>query len=494
MPLGAKLLLGVGYLMIVACVIIDLMTGPKTTLSPVLIAVPVLAAVRARSVWTPLAAGALAIVVVIVLAWRNAGVPTVVHVSAAGCVLMAAAITAGVIALLHREERAAARLHGITEAVQRALLRPLPPRIGRMQVAVRYVAAEPDARIGGDLYDMLETRFGVRVLLGDVRGKGVDAVEAASDILGVFRDAARTEPGLDGVAARLDGAVARRDRSEDFATAILVTQAPGDNDTAVIVNCGHPPPLLRRRGAVTEVSPEVPAPPLGLLELTDAAYRSQKIPFRPGDLLLLFIDGTSEARNLHGRFYPVAEPLQVMGENDPGPLLDRVLDDLRSWTGGRIRDDVALMALRCTSKESPIQSTPGTTAPDEARVWWEALRAQGAEGVMIKSLKGAHPGRRRGRRKARPDTIDCPVVGYVGYPARPTHLAVELPDGRVTLSRRLSAPACFHAAVCLVASGPGLPARTGGGEAYTTCDRGLLVEVIAETTGHPPVTVTRVRK
>ncbi|MET7307723.1 SpoIIE family protein phosphatase [Streptomyces sp. NPDC005571] len=70
-------------------------------------------------------------------------------------------------------------------------------------------------------------------------------------------------------------------------------------------------------------------------------------PFQPGDLLLLFTDGTSEARNRQGHFYPVAERLRGIGESDPGALLDRVLDDLRSWTGGRIRDDVALMALRC---------------------------------------------------------------------------------------------------------------------------------------------------
>ncbi|MFE9867804.1 PP2C family protein-serine/threonine phosphatase [Streptomyces sp. NPDC005506] len=349
LPLGVKFLLGLGCLMVLACLVVDLLSGPDSTLSPVLISVPVLAAVGARRVWAPLAAGVLAIILVFVLARVNPSVPTVIHVSSAACVVLAAAVTSGVIALMRREEQAAARLHNITEAVQRALLRPLPSRVGRLQVAVRYAAAEPDARIGGDLYDLLETRFGVRVLLGDVRGKGFEAVEVAADVLGVFRDVARTEPSLESVATRLDGAIARRGRSEEFATAILVATSPQEDHAAVIVNCGHPPPLLRHRGGtVTELTPKTAAPPLGLCELAGDCYRLQKVPFQPGDLLLLFTDGTSEARNRQGHFYPVAERLRGIGENDPGALLDRVLDDLRSWTGGRIRDDVALMALRCT--------------------------------------------------------------------------------------------------------------------------------------------------
>ncbi|MFD4855108.1 ATP-dependent DNA ligase [Streptomyces atratus] len=154
----------------------------------------------------------------------------------------------------------------------------------------------------------------------------------------------------------------------------------------------------------------------------------------------------------------------------------------------------ALM-LEEVSGDPPIQPTPMTTDPDEARVWWEALREQGIEGLVIKSLDGPYPSGRYGWRKLRhADTVDCPVVGYVGNSARPTHLVVELPDGRVALSRRLSAPVRFHAAPALVVSDPGVAAWTSGGEAYTTCDRGLLVEVLAGTTRHATVTVTRVRE
>ncbi|MEU6496863.1 PP2C family protein-serine/threonine phosphatase [Streptomyces sp. NPDC046984] len=495
LPLGTKLLLGVGYLMISVCVVVDFMTGPTTALSPALVAVPVLAAVRARNLWTPLAAGALAIVLVFALAVTDTGVPKVVHVTAASCALLSAAITSAVVALLHREMRAAARLHRITEAVQRALLRPMPPRIGRLQVAVRYVAAEPDARIGGDLYDILETKFGVRVLLGDVCGKGLETLEAASDILGVFRDAARTEPGLDGVATRLDGAIARRDQSNRFATAILVAHAPEDDNTATIVNCGHPPPLLCHQGAVTEVSSQVASPPLGLLELTDAHYSPQKVRFQPGDLLLLFTDGTSEARNGHGDFYPIVERFGSMGEDEPGTLLDRMLDDLHAWTGDRISDDVALMALRCMSGEQPIRPTLMTSDLDEARVRREVVRGHGPEDLANGSLRGAYSGGWRGWRNfCRSDTILCPVVGYVGYPARPTHLAVNLPDNRVVMSRRLRARVRHQVAVALVASAPGLPAVTSGGTMYTTCNRGVLAEVLAATVGGATVTVIWVRK
>ncbi|MGW1651644.1 hypothetical protein [Streptomyces atratus] len=77
--------------------------------------------------------------------------------------------------------------------------------------------------------------------------------------------------------------------------------------------------------------------------------------------------------------------------------------------------------------------------------------------------------------------------------ARPTHLVVELPDGRVALSRQLSAPVRLRI-TALAGSGQGSPARTARGEPYTAWDRGPLVEVLAGTTRHATVTVVRVRE
>ncbi|MGW3245669.1 PP2C family protein-serine/threonine phosphatase [Streptomyces sp. NPDC001070] len=344
---GALCFLALAYLLIVGCVAVDLTTGPRTTLAPVLAALPVLAGARSRRARGPLAAGVIAIGLVFVLAATNHGVPALIHLTSAITVLAVTFTSTGAVVLITGRERELAQVRGVAEAAQSALLRPPPPRIGRLRVAVRYVAAEAEARIGGDLYEVVETEYGVRVLLGDVRGKGLTAVETAADVLGAFREAARTEPGLDAVAARLDGVLTRRGGSEDFVTALLLT-VPEADGAAVLVNCGHPAPLLRHDDAVSELTPEAPAPPLGLLGLTGGRYRPQTIPFLRDDLLLFFTDGVVEARDRHGRFYPLTERLPGMSEQDPDALLDRVLADLRSWTGGGLGDDAALLALRRT--------------------------------------------------------------------------------------------------------------------------------------------------
>ncbi|MFF3564879.1 PP2C family protein-serine/threonine phosphatase [Streptomyces sp. NPDC002574] len=347
LPRWAWWFLTASYALIAACIAVDVVSGPETTLTPVLAALPVLAGVRARRARVPLLAGLVAIGLVFFLAAANNGVPALVHVTAAVSILAVTFTITGSVVLVTARERELARVRGVAEAAQGALLRPPPPQVGGLRVAVRYVAAEAEARIGGDLYEVVETDFGVRVLLGDVRGKGLEAVQTAADVLGVFRDAARSEPGLDAVAARLDGALVRRGGGEEFVTAVLLT-APRSGGTAVLVNCGHPPPLLCHEGTVTEVTPQAYAAPLGLLSLTGGHYRPQSVPYGPGDLLLFYTDGVCEARDRHDRFYPLAERVAELTEQDPDALLDRVLTDLHAWTGGGLGDDAALLALRRT--------------------------------------------------------------------------------------------------------------------------------------------------
>ncbi|WP_053084757.1 hypothetical protein [Streptomyces viridochromogenes] len=89
--------------------------------------------------------------------------------------------------------------------------------------------------------------------------------------------------------------------------------------------------------------------------------------------------------------------------------------------------------------------------------------------------------------------MEADVVGYTGSAARPRALAVRLPDGRVALTQALEAPLAAQVAVHFAASGPPRGARTRAGEPYTTASPGLVVEVLAGTTRHAVVTVTRLR-
>jgi ATP-dependent DNA ligase len=142
----------------------------------------------------------------------------------------------------------------------------------------------------------------------------------------------------------------------------------------------------------------------------------------------------------------------------------------------------------------PIQLVPMTDDPAVAMTWYQQLPEQGIEGIVAKQATSVYRTTGRVWKKIRhAETVEADVVGYTGPAARPRALAVRLPDGRVALTQSLKAPLAAQVAVHLAASGPPRSARTRAGEPYTTAAPGLVVEVLAGTTRHAVVTVTRLR-
>ncbi|MEU5425411.1 PP2C family protein-serine/threonine phosphatase [Streptomyces olivoreticuli] len=345
LPHSARTLVVAAYVLLASAVTLDVTTDPQWTLSPVLATAPVLASIGTRRARVPLTVGMSALVLVPLLALADRDVPLSAHLTSGFTVLAITSISTANVVLVATRERELGQSRSVAEAAQRALLRPPPERIGGMRTAVRYLAAAAEARVGGDLYEALVTPFGTRFLLGDVRGKGLAAIETASDVLGTFREAAQVEADLAAVAGRLDAAMTRRRAGEEFVTAVLVEVAESGGP-ARMVNCGHLPPLLWREGRVTEIESPVPEPPLALLGLVGGAYHCRDFAFEPGDVLLLYTDGVTEARDASGRFYPLAERLALMPGAAPDVLLDRVVADLLAYAGGGLSDDAALLAVR----------------------------------------------------------------------------------------------------------------------------------------------------
>jgi serine phosphatase RsbU (regulator of sigma subunit) len=228
----------------------------------------------------------------------------------------------------------------VAEVAQHAILAPIPPRLAGLALAQQYTSAATDARIGGDLFAAVDTLYGVRLLIGDVRGKGLEAVRLASHLLGAFRERADEGPDLVVLLADLDRAVRRVGEDEDFVTAVIAQVAGGK---LTVVNAGHPAPLLVRRGVVVVLRPPVRCPPLGLAG--ESAVLS--VDLQVGDRLLLYTDGLGEARHrTDGTFFPVSEfagPALSSGTLEEG--LVGVQRALRDWTGGALADDVALLAV-----------------------------------------------------------------------------------------------------------------------------------------------------
>jgi serine phosphatase RsbU (regulator of sigma subunit) len=287
----------------------------------------------------PASAASTAAAVFGVLAWDPVGaVPQAVSL------MLAAAAVVVPLLLFRRQARVAAALRAAAGAAQQGLLRPVPDGLPGLRAEVRYVAAQPGALVGGDIYDVACTPYGVRLLVGDVMGKGLPAVDTAMDALGSFRELVRCEPRLAAVAQRMDASLAGRQGRDDFVTALLLA-VNDSRDRAELVSCGHPPPLLIRARRATFVDALPPAPPLGLFDLCPDWCRESTLPLSAGDRLLLYTDGVTEARDSDGYFYPLAERAAQLYHEDASEFLDILTADLIQHSSGRLSDDAALLAI-----------------------------------------------------------------------------------------------------------------------------------------------------
>ena len=180
-----------------------------------------------------------------------------------------------------------------------------------------------------------------------VRIGELDAAHRMHEASGVFREAAHQEQDLAAIAARMHASLLRRTASdlEEFVTAVLVSVPPGSSQ-AEIVNCGHPSPLLLHHGVVTPLDPPEPSPPLGLLDLSRDSLPVYKVDFEPGDHILLYTDGITEARDEEGAFYRLDQDKSWTVYQNPDPMLDHVLRAVRAHAGPRLSDDIALLAVK----------------------------------------------------------------------------------------------------------------------------------------------------
>jgi serine phosphatase RsbU (regulator of sigma subunit) len=269
------------------------------------------------------------------------------------------AVTVFLMVVCHSRERSrweARRLRVVSKKAQQVVLPPLPRRIADLRVACVYRAAETMAEVGGDLYAAAKTPYGTRLVIGDVKGKGLGALDDAAALLGAFREAAHQQPTLPRLAAALECSMRRhlaeasetdRNATERFVTALLV-EFPAEGGVMRAVSCGHPLPIRLRDGRISALAGHLPAPPLGLASRTPDAYRQDTFRRQPGDVFLLYTDGLVEARDASGAFYSLTdrEVLWRTDEGGPEALLQQVQDDLLRHTEGRLDDDVALVAVQ----------------------------------------------------------------------------------------------------------------------------------------------------
>jgi sigma-B regulation protein RsbU (phosphoserine phosphatase) len=184
------------------------------------------------------------------------------------------------------------------------------------------------------------TRHGLRVLVGDVKGKGLEAVQLAAQVLAGFR-AAAGHPGLVELAAELDHSIRPQLGEEDFVTAVLAQFSR--HGQLQLVNCGHPAPLRFRAGAAQRLASAEPTTPLGL----DPTPTIQRFTLVATDRVLLYTDGLVEARAPNGPPFELDGQVQAVGAAPSlGTALDGLVGRLLEHAGGRLDDDLALVLVQ----------------------------------------------------------------------------------------------------------------------------------------------------
>ncbi|MFD5769673.1 PP2C family protein-serine/threonine phosphatase [Streptomyces sp. NPDC127049] len=355
------------FLVIVLATLADVLTSPEERFGRFLIAAPALAAATWSARGT-VAIGGLAMAVTGVLSVVRGEplVPALANQVVLASVVLAAAVSS------HARQRREAELRQISavaEAAQSAVLRPLPPRLGSVDLRLLYEASAAGAHVGGDFYKALKVRDGVRIMLGDVQGKGLPAVEAASLLLGSFREAAYTAPDLPAIAQRLEASMARyaerapeSDAADRFST-VLLAEIPDDRPVIRLLSCGHPAPVVQRGGTVETVELSAPSVPVHLPVPVDAPFTVEEVPFGPGDRLLMFTDGVSETRDAGGAFYPLEGRLRAWAD-EPGDRIPELLrEDLARFGAHGLEDDTtALLVVR----DGPVAPAVGVPAPPRA--------------------------------------------------------------------------------------------------------------------------------
>ncbi|MFD9267921.1 PP2C family protein-serine/threonine phosphatase [Streptomyces goshikiensis] len=253
----------------------------------------------------------------------------------------------------HRQAEAdRARLQDALAVLQSSLLPDTLPPIPGMETAAHYRTASPD-RLGGDFYDVFPldaTRFAF--FLGDVCGKGPQAAAVTSLTRYTLRAAALHDPDPVSALSTLNRVLHERYSGGDprYCTAILGVLEPDPGTGQVTVHLasgGHPPALALRADGTADFLPT----PGGLLIgiLPDAPFAPATTTLGPGDTLLLYTDGLTEARTGEGRSALYGdEALRAFATDHAGQSPNAVMEALTGLLDGfgdGLDDDTALLAL-----------------------------------------------------------------------------------------------------------------------------------------------------
>lgn len=248
-------------------------------------------------------------------------------------------------ARLYREQSYVAR------TLQRGLLLQELPEIPGVEVGLEYLSVGDESEVGGDFYDLIDTHYdGWLCLLGDVSGKGARAATSTALILYALRAVAFRGDKPSMILSALNEAMLRQDSGNQFCTAVCARLEPeegeGGDVKLTLARGGHPPPLLLGGdGSLKELGESGRA--IGIFEELELENLSMNL--EPGDTLILYTDGVTEARSADGTFFGEDRLRQLVEDSaglDAFAVAGRIKDAVLEHGGESPDDDLAILVLR----------------------------------------------------------------------------------------------------------------------------------------------------
>jgi serine phosphatase RsbU (regulator of sigma subunit) len=254
----------------------------------------------------------------------------------------------------------------IAQTLQRSLRPGALPEVPGLSAAVRFRPAGEGVELGGDFYDLYEAGGGAwAALIGDVQGKGPDAAAVTALARHTLRAGATYERSPSGVLALLHKALREQRTDGRFCTVAQAHMRLGVGRMEVDIACGgHPLPLVIHPDGLVE-----PVGRLGTLLGTDIEPQlfDVTVALGSGDVLLLYTDGVTEVRRRRREVFGLAELSELLsrcGGLPPDAVADRVEAAVLAASEGRLRDDMAILALGPTPAEATIFPAPATEELD----------------------------------------------------------------------------------------------------------------------------------
>ncbi len=257
-------------------------------------------------------------------------------------------------ALQQRAQAVAHEQQMVLATLQKETLTASAPRIRGLRMDLVYEPASGAGLVGGDFYNIFrlsETR--AAVILGDITGKGAQAAASGLVVSSMLRALFAESRSPAAVLRRLNNALVEDPDFTSFTT-LFAAIVDGEKNTVVYANAGQEEPcLLGPMGQIARL--EVTGPVVGMLPESDYEERSLTVP--PGHTLVAFTDGLTEIRQSDGTFVDPNRTyarLSEIGGYPPSAITRQMIAWARALSGGKLRDDAALLAIEFEEKPHPL--------------------------------------------------------------------------------------------------------------------------------------------